>query len=127
MKAKSKNQGKENEVLEMFSTSKLVNDLMRRDGLTVDLMAEATGKPVQHIIEIIKRVRWLTQEDALLFERRLRWSAEELLDRQLRDLMAMDKALWETAKIWLGVLKLGVDTLELRDLVDKTLRAVSEL
>jgi len=110
---------RENEELEMLSTSKLVEDLMKRDGLTADLMAEQTGKPVQHVIEIIKHVRDITEDDALLFERRLGWSAIELLDHQTRDLLARNKTQTEILKIWSKLLKLGFEILKLKPRVEK--------
>jgi len=116
---KSKKRRRENEELEMFSTSKLVEDLMKRDGLTADLMAEQTGKPVQYIIEIIKHVRDITEDDALLFERRLGWSAIELLDHQTRDLLARDKTQTEILKIWSKLLKLGFEMRKLKPRVEK--------
>ena len=116
---KSKKGRRENEELEMFSTSKLVEDLMKRDGLTADLMAEQTGKPVQYIIEIIKHVRDVTKDDALLFERRLGWSAIALLDHQTRDLVARSKAQTEILKIWSKLLKLGVEIRKLEPRVEE--------
>ncbi len=116
---KSKKGQRENEELEMFSTSKLVEDLMKRDGLTADLMAEQTGKPVQYIIEIIKHVRDITEDDALLFDRRLGWSAIGLLDHQTRDLLARNKAQTEILKIWSKLLKLGVEIRKLEPRVEK--------
>ena len=89
---KSEKPQKKNKVLEMFSTSKLMEDLMKRDGLTADLVAEKTGKPVQYIIEITKHLRDMTRDDALLFEQRLGWSSIELLDHLLSDRLAKDKA-----------------------------------
>src|SRR5260370_42494110 len=116
---KSKKGRRENEELELFSTSKLMEDLMKPYGLTADLMAEQTGKPVQYIIEIIKHVRDITVDDALLFERRLGWSAIELLDHQTRDLLARNKAQTEILKIWPKLLKLGVEIRELKPRVEK--------
>ena len=115
----SKKRRRENEELKMFSTSKLVEDLMKRDGLTADLMAEQTGKPVQYIIEIIKHVRDITKDDALLFERRLGWSAIELLDHQIRDLLARYKAQMELLKIWSKLLKLGFEIRKFEARVEK--------
>ena len=91
---------KETEALDMFSASKLVEDLMKRDGLTVDLMAEKTGKPVQYFIEIIRHLRDVDKEEALLFERCFGWSAIELLDHQSRDVIARLKAHTDILKIW---------------------------
>ncbi len=101
------------------ATSKLVEDLMKRDGLTADLMAEQTGKPVQYIIEIIKHVRDITEDDALVFERRLGWSAIELLDHQTRDLLARNKTQTEILKIWSKLLKLGFEIRKLKPRVEK--------
>ena len=105
------------------ATSKLVEDLMKRDGLTADLMAEQTGKPVQYIIEIIKDVRDITEDDAWLFERRLGWSAIELLDHQTRDLLARNKTQTEILKIWSKLLKLGFEIRKFEALVEKICRA----
>jgi plasmid maintenance system antidote protein VapI len=98
---KSKNQEKENEVLEMFSTSKLVNDLMRRDGLTPDLMMKKTGMPTQYILAICEGKLDMTSGIALLFEKCLGWSAIELLCYQLRDLMGRTMARLKIAKNYL--------------------------
>src|SRR5205823_4422850 len=98
-KMKTNGHQKENEAWDMFSTSKLVENLMKRDDLTVDLMAQKTGKPVQYFIEIIRYVRDINQKDALLFERCLGWSARELLDHQIRDIMARVMALFDILKI----------------------------
>jgi hypothetical protein len=118
-KMKSEKPQKENEMLEMFSTSKLVEDLMKRDGLTADLVAQRTGKPVQYVIEISKHVRDITRDDALLFERRLGWSAIKLLDHQVSDLLARYKAQLEILKIWSKLLKLAVETRELESWDEK--------
>jgi plasmid maintenance system antidote protein VapI len=118
-KMQSEKPQRENEVLEMFSASKLVEDLMKRDGLTADLVAGQTGKPVQYIIEILEHVRDITREDALLFERRLGWSALELLDHQTSDVMAKYKAQMEILKIWSGLLKVAVETREFERQVKK--------
>lgn len=104
-KTKANERRNENEAWEMFSTSKLVEELMKRDRLTVDLMAEETGRPVQYFIEIIRHLRDINQEDALLFERCFGWSAVELLEHQIHDKMARLMALIDILKIWRELFK----------------------
>jgi len=108
-KMKTNGHQKENEAWDMFSTSKLVKDLMKRDDLTVDLMAQKTGKPVQYLIKIITHVRDINQKDALLFQRYFGWSAIDLLDHQLRDKMARLKALNAILKIRRELLKQEIE------------------
>ena len=108
-KMKTNEHQKENETWDMFGISKLVEDLMKRDGLTVDLMAQKTGKPVQYFIEIIRHARDINQKDALLFERCLGWSARELLDHHIRDLMARFMVLIDLLKIRRQLLKQEID------------------
>jgi plasmid maintenance system antidote protein VapI len=108
-KMKTNEHQKENEAWDMFSTPKLVEDLMKRDGLTVDFMAEKTGKPVQYFIEIIRHVRDINQKDALLFERCFGWSAIELIDHQTRDSIAKAEVRRDIRKIWVRLLELEVE------------------
>jgi plasmid maintenance system antidote protein VapI len=116
---KNRQEPRENEPLEMFSAAKLVERLMTLQRLTPDQMAEKTGVPVQVIIGITKHVDWITEEIALRFQRHLGWSATELLDRQINDLMAMYKALLEILKIRGKLLKLGFEIRESEALVEE--------
>jgi len=124
MKSEKDEKGKE--VWEMFSAAKLVEDAMKHEGLTVDLVAEAIGKPVQYVIEIIKHVRDITVDDALFLQRRFGWPAEELLDHQIRDLLARFKAYIEHLKIWGELWKLGVKERELEALSEKFLALIEK-
>jgi len=121
------NEGRnENEAREMFSTSKLVEELMKRDGLTVDLMAEKTGKPVQYFIEIIRHVRDVEEKDALLFERRFGWSAIELIDHQIRDRIARTKVRRDILKIWVELLTHEVEWRETEAEIKKFLALIEK-
>ena len=111
----------------MFSTSKLVEDLMKRDCLTVDLMAQKTGKPVQHFIEIIRHARDFNQKDALLFERCLGWSAIELLDHHTRDMMARLRVLIDSLKIRGQLLKQEIKRREVEAESKKFLALVEKM
>jgi plasmid maintenance system antidote protein VapI len=118
---KNRQEPQENEPLEMFSAAKLVERLMTLERLTPDQMAEKTGVPVQVIIGITKHVDQITitEEIALRFQRHLGWSATELLDLQINDVMAMYKALLDILKIRGKLLKLGFEIRESEALVEK--------
>jgi plasmid maintenance system antidote protein VapI len=118
-KMKTNEHQKENEAWDMFSTPKLVEGLMKRDGLTVDFMAEKTGKPVQYFIEIIRHVRDINQKDALLFERCFGWSAIELIDHQTRDSIAKAEVRRDIRKICVRLLELEVEVKKLLALTEK--------
>jgi plasmid maintenance system antidote protein VapI len=116
---KSEKRQRKSEVLELSSACKLVNDLMKRDGLTPDQMMKESGMPRQNIVAILEGKLAITPENASLFQRCFGWSAMELLDHQLSDLMAGGKALTEMLKIRLEVLKVGSEMRKLQPLIEK--------
>jgi hypothetical protein len=118
---KSKKQLKENEAFEMFSACRLVYDLMRRDGLTPDQMMKKSGMPTQNIVEILEGKRVITHGIAVLFERCFRWSAIELLDHQLRDLIGRFMVRVEIAKNHLEFLTKAAEIQELIARIEKEL------
>jgi hypothetical protein len=95
---KSNKNRRENKVLEMFSASKLVNDLMRRDGLTPNLMMKKSGMPEGYIVAILEGKLRITEGNALLFERCFGWPARDLLYPQALDDIAVLKALAEITR-----------------------------
>jgi plasmid maintenance system antidote protein VapI len=114
---KSNKNRRENEVLEMFSASKLVNDLMRRDGLTPNLMMKKSGMPEEYIVAILEGKVRITEGNALLFERCFGWPARDLLCQQALDDIAMLKALAEIMRNELEFFKTAA---EMRQVIART-------
>jgi hypothetical protein len=116
---KSNKNRRENEVLEMFSASKLVNDLMRRDGLTPNLMMKKSGMPEENIVAILEGKLRITEGNALLFEQCFGWPARDLLYQQALDDIAMLKALAELTRNHLEFFKTAAEMQQLIARIEK--------
>jgi plasmid maintenance system antidote protein VapI len=105
----------------MFSASKLVNDLMRRGGLTPNLMMKKSGMPEGYIVAILEGKLRITEGNALLFERYFGWPARDLLYQQTLDDIAMLKARAEITRNHLEFFKTAAEMRQLIARIEKKL------
>jgi plasmid maintenance system antidote protein VapI len=108
-----------NEELDMYSACKLVNELMKRDGLTPDRMMRKSGMPAQFIVAILQGGLRITEGNALLFQRCFDWPAIQLLHAQLCDDLAMAAVQARMLKVILLCQEVLAQIENLRALVEK--------